>query len=158
MLQDSLEDMKMICLFYFKIHGYINLYQVNICISPNDPRSYSIGGFGHLEKTTLCPKFSRPGTFYPTNSLPSGFPASKTGGVHPPKQSSRPWQLSLSLLPGSSRPFSLWRRGGGLQIAGLFSVIRPFFVGVQDWKAPCFWKQKYTEGWMIWWINFMNSP
>ena len=30
--------------------------------------------------------------------------------------------------------------------------------GVQDWKAPCFWKQKYTEGWMIWWINFMNSP
>lgn len=23
MLQDSLEDMKMTCLFYFKIHGYI---------------------------------------------------------------------------------------------------------------------------------------
>ena len=82
MLQNSLEDMKIICLFYFKIHGYINLYQVNIISVYHLMILFCDWWFGHLEKTTLCPQVFPAWHFLPYHFWVA-FPASKTGGFHP---------------------------------------------------------------------------
>lgn len=106
MLQDSLEDMKIICLFYFKIHGYINLYQVNICISPNDPRPYSIGGFGHLEKTTLCPQVFLAWHFLPYQFTSKWFSCLKNRRFPSPKTELQTVAAKSKPSPGKFQTFS----------------------------------------------------